>query len=100
MEGRTAQGLTGAARNFIFEQKYNSKDPGKYAPVPSSTGSLMPGEGDELAGTRNGPGMGIQLCRSCTEWSAGHPTEHSIANAYIDAISSAEHFVYIENQVT
>lgn len=84
--------------NFIFQQKYNSKDPGKYAPVPSSTGSLMPGEGDELAGTRYGPGMGIQLCRSCTEWSSGHPTEHSIANAYIDAISNAEHFVYIENQ--
>ncbi|KAI1386691.1 phospholipase D/nuclease [Hypoxylon trugodes] len=40
----------------------------------------------------------IQLCRSCSEWSAGHPTEHSIANAYINAIENAQHFVYIENQ--
>ncbi|KAI1141927.1 phospholipase D/nuclease [Hypoxylon sp. FL0543] len=40
----------------------------------------------------------IQLCRSCCEWSAGHPTEHSIANAYVNAIENAQHFVYIENQ--
>ncbi|OTB06523.1 hypothetical protein M426DRAFT_318926 [Hypoxylon sp. CI-4A] len=40
----------------------------------------------------------IQLCRSCSEWSAGHPTEHSIQNAYVNAIENAQHFVYIENQ--
>ncbi|KAL7796537.1 putative phospholipase D [Trichoderma ceciliae] len=40
----------------------------------------------------------IQLTRSCTKWSSGHPTEHSIANAYVGAISNAKHFVYIENQ--
>ncbi|KAI2621501.1 phospholipase D/nuclease [Hypomontagnella submonticulosa] len=40
----------------------------------------------------------VQLCRSCCEWSGGHPTEHSIANAYINAIENAQHFVYIENQ--
>ncbi|KAI1647922.1 phospholipase D/nuclease [Daldinia loculata] len=43
-------------------------------------------------------GIKIQLCRSCCDWSAGHPTEHSIANAYINAIENAEHFIYIENQ--
>lgn len=37
---------------------------------------------------------------SCTKWSSGHPTEHSIANAYIDAITRAQHFVYMENQVS
>ncbi|KAH6607433.1 phospholipase D/nuclease [Trichoderma cornu-damae] len=36
--------------------------------------------------------------RCCSKWSSGHATEHSIANAYISAISNAEHFVYIENQ--
>lgn len=36
---------------------------------------------------------------SCSEWSSGHPVEHSIANAYTDAIRNAKHFVYIENQV-
>lgn len=40
----------------------------------------------------------IQLVRSCCPWSSGHPTEHSIANAYIDAITNAQHFVYMENQ--
>jgi phospholipase D1/2 len=29
----------------------------------------------------------------------GVSTEHSIANAYIEAIRNARHFVYIENQV-
>lgn len=37
---------------------------------------------------------------SCTKWSSGHPTEHSIANAYVSAITNARHFVYIENQVS
>ncbi|KAI0010017.1 phospholipase D/nuclease [Xylariaceae sp. FL0662B] len=46
----------------------------------------------------NSGNVKIQLCRSCCEWSSGHPVEHSIANAYIHAIENAEHFVYIENQ--
>lgn len=41
----------------------------------------------------------IQLARSVSKWSLGVRTEHSIANAYIDAITNAKHFVYIENQV-
>ncbi|KAI5865152.1 phospholipase D/nuclease [Durotheca rogersii] len=40
----------------------------------------------------------IQLCRSCCEWSGGHPPERSIFNAYVNAIENAKHFVYIENQ--
>lgn len=36
---------------------------------------------------------------SCTRWSSGHRTEHSIANAYVDVILNAQHFIYIENQV-
>lgn len=36
---------------------------------------------------------------SACEWSLGVKTEHSIANAYIEAIKNAKHFVYIENQV-
>ncbi|VBB73919.1 Putative protein of unknown function [Podospora comata] len=40
----------------------------------------------------------IQLARSVSKWSLGVRTEHSIANAYIDAITNAKHFVYIENQ--
>ncbi|KAK7998141.1 hypothetical protein PG989_006181 [Apiospora arundinis] len=87
--------------NFIFEQKYSGKDPGKYEPVPSSTGGFVgqddngPPPGAYGQGSSN---LSVQLCRSCTEWSAGHPTEHSIANAYIEAIGNARHFVYMENQ--
>jgi phospholipase D1/2 len=43
-------------------------------------------------------GAHIQLTRSCCQWSLGVATEHSIANAYIEAIKNARHFVYIENQ--
>ncbi|KAJ2893842.1 uncharacterized protein MKZ38_008199 [Zalerion maritima] len=49
-------------------------------------------------GVPRGNDLQIQLTRSCCEWSGGHHTEHSIANAYLDAIGKAEHFIYIENQ--
>lgn len=43
-------------------------------------------------------GISCQIVRSCTKWSHGVPTEHSIANAYISIIENSRHFVYIENQ--
>lgn len=43
-------------------------------------------------------GMPCQIVRSCTKWSHGVPTEHSVANAYISVIENSQHFVYIENQ--
>ena len=43
-------------------------------------------------------GAKVQLVRSVTKWSAGQPHEHSIHDAYLSLISSAEHFIYIENQ--
>ena len=43
-------------------------------------------------------GITCQIARSCTKWSHGVPTEHSIANAYISVIQNSQHFVYIENQ--
>ncbi|MCJ1311199.1 hypothetical protein MMC25_004870 [Agyrium rufum] len=42
--------------------------------------------------------MPCQIVRSCSKWSNGTSTEHSIQNAYISIIESAQHFVYIENQ--
>ncbi|KAG0633800.1 hypothetical protein HOY80DRAFT_895945 [Tuber brumale] len=48
---------------------------------------------DEVEGVR------CQIVRSSSKWSHGLPaTEHSIAHAYIEIISTATHFVYIENQ--
>ena len=45
-----------------------------------------------------GEGISCQIVRSCTQWSHGVKTEHSIANAYVDIIHDSRHFVYIENQ--
>ncbi|KAG8530252.1 uncharacterized protein KY384_004753 [Bacidia gigantensis] len=51
-----------------------------------------------LHGTPQEAGIPCQIVRSCTKWSHGIPTEHSIANAYIDIIANSQHFIYIENQ--
>jgi phospholipase D1/2 len=39
-----------------------------------------------------------QIVRSSCDWSSGILPEHSIQNAYIEIIRSAQHYVYIENQ--
>ncbi|TGJ78196.1 hypothetical protein E0Z10_g10568 [Xylaria hypoxylon] len=115
--------------NFIFDEKYGKKDPGKYHrieqpeagdghhfPIPDLGGfedrvsrGVHHFMGDEGGHRRHQEGRNheqqhdsgrtnIQLCRSACDWSSGHPTEHSIANAYIHAIENAQHYVYIENQ--
>ncbi|KAI6132273.1 phospholipase D [Pisolithus croceorrhizus] len=42
----------------------------------------------------------VQVCRSAGQWSLGTPEriEHSVQNAYVHAISTSEHFIYIEGQ--
>lgn len=50
-----------------------------------------------LAAKRGFP-VNSQILRSLSLWSGGCSTEHSIQNAYLRLISSANHFVYIENQ--
>lgn len=129
--------------NFIFDEKYTHKNPGKYERIEfkprhshlgfhrrsgeHERGGFLKQDPSQLLGGLSGrfsKGVNkfmhddsssdeeksserphrenelanIQLTRSCTKWSAGHATEHSIANAYIDAITNARHFVYIENQ--
>jgi phospholipase D1/2 len=42
--------------------------------------------------------MPCQIVRSCSKWSHGTATEHSIQDAYIKIIQESQHFVYIENQ--
>lgn len=56
----------------------------------------MRGQEGEDDMEQNGPPAGntpIQLVRSCTKWSNGVPTEHSIANAYIETIRNSKHFI-------
>ena len=52
----------------------------------------------QLHGSFQEASIPCQIVRSCTKWSHGVKTEHSIANAYISVIQNSEHFVYIENQ--
>ncbi|CAO3592755.1 unnamed protein product [Absidia cylindrospora] len=40
----------------------------------------------------------VQVIRSSAEWSLGIRREYSIYNAYMECISRAKHFIYIENQ--
>lgn len=51
-----------------------------------------------LGGRFQEVGLSCQIVRSCTKWSHGVDTEHSVANAYISVIENSLHFVYIENQ--
>lgn len=51
-----------------------------------------------LQGSFHEAGISCQIVRSCTKWSHGVPTQHSIADAYIQIIQNSQHFVYIENQ--
>ncbi|KAI9827337.1 MAG: hypothetical protein M1819_006979 [Sarea resinae] len=53
-------------------------------------------EGSHRSTSRDG--IECQIVRSCAKWSHGIPTEHSIANAYIEVIKNSQHFIYIENQ--
>lgn len=113
--------------NFVWEEKYKSKDPDKYHRLVAngfSSGrqaedsaenpleelshrfsrgmshlmSSRDSDDNRDRGFENSETARIQLTRSACAWSSGHKTEHSIANAYVDAITNAKHFVYIENQ--
>ena len=53
---------------------------------------------NKMHGHFQNAGISCQIVRSCTKWSHGVPTEHSVANAYISVIENSQHFVYIENQ--
>ncbi|KAF2157291.1 phospholipase D/nuclease [Myriangium duriaei CBS 260.36] len=55
------------------------------------------GSGGQFPHGMPGP-ISCQIMRSCCKWSNGSALEHSIADAYIDAIAKSKHFVYIENQ--
>jgi len=53
---------------------------------------------DGSSAPNSATGVSCQLLRSCTKWSHGVATEHSIANAYIEIINNSRYFIYIENQ--
>jgi phospholipase D1/2 len=111
--------------NFIYDDKYDARGVARYSRLDES--SFKGGHGyhrrhfkEKVKESLKDPsyyddyyqqqqqgygrpqepeGVRIQICRSISRWSHGTAeTEHSIANAYIEIISAAKHFVYMENQ--
>ncbi|KAI5812635.1 hypothetical protein BZA77DRAFT_252923 [Pyronema omphalodes] len=112
--------------NFIYKDKYDARRVARYKPIDES--AFEGGHGYHrrhikdklkqhvLEGTEydfdysdgdfrrqrqqdEPDGVRLQICRSISKWSHGTvTTEHSIANAYIQIITEAKHFVYMENQ--
>ncbi|KAI6044835.1 phospholipase D [Pisolithus marmoratus] len=79
--------------NYLLRIKNHSKPMSFLLPPPEFRQTELAAMG--LTGTCE-----MQICRSAGPWSLGTPdrTECSIQNAYVHAISTSEHFVYIENQ--
>ena len=79
--------------NYLLRQRKPSRPTPVLLPPPDFTDEELQSLGIE--GTCE-----IQILRSAAQWSMGTPTtvEHSIMNAYLKAIETSDHFVYIENQ--
>jgi phospholipase D1/2 len=104
--------------NFIYDDKYDARGLARYQRLDESMfkgghgyhrrhlkEKMKSGHHDDYhqeqddGRQREPEGVRIQICRSISRWSHGTTaTEHSIANAYIEIISAAKHFVYMENQ--
>lgn len=96
--------------NFIFREKYYTRTDVRYASLPMPENIRPPLEGKFQGSAR------CQILRSCAKWSHGSTIEachqvpilvlstdltalqHSIADAYIEAVRNSQHFIYIENQ--
>ncbi len=85
---REAMSLEGSMREMLHEERQDVRDEFSRGNEHHSA----------LRGNFQQAGIPCQIVRSCTKWSHGVPTEHSIANAYISIIQNSQHFVYIENQ--
>nr|CCA20937.1 phospholipase D putative [Albugo laibachii Nc14] len=89
-----------------FERVHKNATQGSSAPQSSSHNRLYEsfksveseGSSDQEETKTKGFACSCQIVRSISFWSGGCPTERSIQNAYIRLISSASHFIYIENQ--
>lgn len=78
--------------NYLIRQKRTSRYTPFLLPPPDFTEQAI--EQGGFHGTCE-----IQVLRSSGVWSLGlKEPEHSIQNAYLKAIETSEHFIYIENQ--
>ena len=90
-EGRGLRDEVKGIGSMLFgrAEQHRQQHQGKYTSRPAS---------QEQPSANSRATMPCQIVRSCTTWSNGTPTEHSIQDAYIDIIQKSQHFVYIENQ--
>lgn len=80
--------------NFIKQSKYRDRDGMLFLLPPSqlSDTEVQQRLRPEL------PTCRLQMLRSVSHWSMGADREMSIYDAYMHAIGSAVHYIYIENQ--
>ncbi|KAE8446217.1 hypothetical protein EG329_012442 [Mollisiaceae sp. DMI_Dod_QoI] len=103
-DGKNVHHILGDITNRDVEDPDSPTRPHRFH-LPGGSGSIFDrvrtGFSDvsrSYTGEQHQSGMSIQLVRSCTRWSNGVSTEHSIANAYVEVIRNSQHFVYMENQ--
>ncbi|ORY05424.1 phospholipase D/nuclease [Basidiobolus meristosporus CBS 931.73] len=77
--------------NFIKSSKATQKQNVPYL-IPKGEYAIGRNENEKKGTCR------IQVLRSSAEWSSGIERENSIYDAYVECISKAKHFIYIENQ--
>jgi phospholipase D1/2 len=85
--------------NYIYTEKYKIRNDKRFSLIPLDEITKKEQKEESLGKHADLVGVQCQIVRSASKWSHGLPvTEHSIAQAYIDVILAAEHFIYIENQ--
>uniref|UniRef100_A0A672HI33 Phospholipase n=1 Tax=Salarias fasciatus TaxID=181472 RepID=A0A672HI33_SALFA len=85
------------ARHFIQRWNFTKLVKPKYRSL--SYPYLLPKSHTTAGELRPHGGLSPQILRSASDWSAGIKYhEESIHNAYVSAIQSSQHFLYIENQ--
>ncbi|KAI8055519.1 hypothetical protein BDF22DRAFT_742098 [Syncephalis plumigaleata] len=93
----TGQAARDVGRHFVERWNFIKLDKGM---VKETIPFLMPS--GEFVSTRDEHASKgtcqVQIVRSSAMWSSGIEHEYSIQKAYIDLISTAKHFIYIENQ--
>ncbi|KAJ6257303.1 hypothetical protein Dda_8192 [Drechslerella dactyloides] len=94
--GQPARDLT---RHFVQRWNYllRQRTPSRPTPFLLPPPDFTPQEIESLGISGS---CEVQMLRSASSWSTGtvDKNEHSILNAYLKAIETSDHFVYIENQ--
>ncbi|OZJ05541.1 hypothetical protein BZG36_01670 [Bifiguratus adelaidae] len=95
--GMVGQPARDVARHFVQRWNFIKAEKGAHR---TNVPLLVP-KGEYVAARDESKFKGtcrVQILRSSAIWSHGVMREHSVYNAYVECITRAEHFIYIENQ--